>query len=95
MNNLKTEREETKQALENAYKTRPTPIDYQKKIITFQNALDALLDDNVSASEKNFLLKKCIDRIEYHRDKPEKITGKGNGRGWIKSPIYLDVKLLV
>ena len=95
MNNLKIEREETKQALENAYKTRPTPIDYQKKIITFQNALDALLDDSVSASEKNFLLKKCIDRIEYHRDKPEKITGKGNGRGWIKSPVYLDVKLLV
>lgn len=95
MSNLQTEREETKQALEHAYKTRPTPIDYQKKIITFQNALDALLDDNVSASEKNFLLKKCIDRIEYHRDKPEKITGKGNGRGWIKAPIHLDVKLLV
>jgi hypothetical protein len=95
MSDLQTERENTQQALENALKTRPTPVDYQKKIITFQNALDALLDDNASATEKNFLLKKCIDRIEYHRDKPEKITGKGNGRGWIKSPIYLDVKLLV
>ena len=93
MNDLQSDREKTKQALEHAYKTRPTPIDYQKKIITFQNALDALLDDNVSASEKNFLLKKCINRIEYHRDKPEKIMGKGNGRGWIKAPIYLDIKL--
>ena len=95
MNDLNTEREETKQALEHAQKTRPTPIDYQKKIVTFQNALDALLDDNVSAEKKNFLLKKCIDRIEYHRDKPEHKTGKGNGRGWIKAPIFLDIKLKV
>ena len=95
MSELQAEREETEKALEHAHKTRPTPIDYQKKIVTFQNALDALLDNNISASDKNYLLKKCIDRIEYHRDKPEKILGKGNGRGWIKSPIYLDVKLLV
>lgn len=95
LNDLQSEREETQKALEHAYQTRPIPVDYQKKIVTFQNALDALLDNNVSASEKNVLLKKCIDRIEYHRDKPEKITGKGNGRGWIKSPIHLDVKLLV
>lgn len=95
MNDLQAEREKTKQALEHAYKTRPTPIDYQAKIVTFQNALDALLDDNLSASEKNFLLKKCIDRIDYQRDKPEKATGKGSGRGWIKAPIHLDVKLLV
>jgi hypothetical protein len=95
MNDLQAEREKTKQALEHAYKTRPTPIDYQAKIVTFQNALDALLDDNLSASEKNFLLKKCIDRIEYQRDKPEKAKGKGSGRGWIKAPIHLDVKLLV
>lgn len=95
MSELQAEREETKQALEHAYETRPTPIDYQKKIITFQKALDALLDDTASASEKNFLLKKCIDRIEYYRDKPEHKTGKGNGRGWIKSPVHLDVKLLV
>jgi DNA invertase Pin-like site-specific DNA recombinase len=95
MNDLQAERDRTKQALENAYITRPTPIDYQKKIITFQNALDALLDNNISASEKNFLLKKCIERIDYQRDKPEKVTGKGNGRGWIKAPIQLNVKLIV
>lgn len=95
MSDLQAERDKTKQSLEHANKTRPTPVDYQTKIVTFQNALDALLDDNISASEKNFLLKKCIDRIDYQRDKPEKIIGKGNGRGWIKAPIHLDVKLLV
>ena len=51
MNDLKADREKTTQALEHALKTRPTPVDYKKKIITFQKALDALLDENVSASE--------------------------------------------
>ena len=95
MSDLKTERETTKKALEHAYNTRPTPVDYKKKIITFQKALDALLDDNASASEKNLLLKECIKRIEYHRDKPEKLKGKGAGRNWTEPPIHLDVKLLV
>ena len=72
-----------------------TPISYEAKRVTFQAALDALLDDEVSVAEKNHLLKKCIDRIEYHRDKPEKITGKGVGHQWTQPPIELVVKLLV
>lgn len=92
---LLVEREENKQALEQAYNSRPTPIDYEQKRITFQNALDALLDDNKSAAEKNQLLKACIDRIEYHRDKPEKVTGKGVGHQWTQPPIELEVKLHV
>ena len=95
MNDLKTDREKTKQALEHAYKTRPTPVDYKKKKITFQKALDALLDEKASAAEKNLLLKACIERIEYHREKPEKVKGKGAGRQWTEPPIHLDVKLLV
>lgn len=95
LSELKQEREETKQALEKALKNRPAPIDYEKKIITFQNALDALLDDKVSVAEKNLLLKECIDRIEYHRDKPEKLKGKGVGRQWTTPPIEIDVKLKV
>ena len=93
MSDLKTEREETTKALEQAQKTRPTPVDYQKKIITFQKTLDTLLDDNASASEKNLLLKECIERIEYHREKPEPLKGKGAGRQWTTPPIHLDVKL--
>ena len=95
MSDLKTERETTKKALEHAYNTRPTPVDYKKKLITFQKTLDALLDENASASEKNLLLKECINRIEYHRDKPEKLKGKGAGRNWTEPPIHLDVKLKV
>jgi hypothetical protein len=95
MSDLKTEREKTTTALEYANKTRPTPVDYKKKIITFQKALNALLNDNVPAAEKNLLLKECVERIEYHREKPEKLKGKGAGRQWTEPPIHLDVKLLV
>ena len=95
MNDLLAEREETKQALEHAHKTRPTPIDYEKKIVTFQKALDALLDDDIPATEKNALLKECIERINYHRDKPEKLTGKGIGNNWSQPPISLEIKLKV
>ena len=95
MNELKADREKTTKALEHAYKTKPTPIDYKKKIITFQKALDALLNDNVSAAEKNLLLKECIERIDYHRDKPEKVKGKGAGRQWTEPPISLNIKLKI
>jgi DNA invertase Pin-like site-specific DNA recombinase len=93
MDDLKSEREKTTQTLEHARNTRPTPIDYKKKIITFQKALDALLDDKVSVAEKNLLLKECIERMIYHREKPEKLKGKGAGRQWIESPISLEIKL--
>lgn len=92
---LTKEREETKIALEKAREVLTTPINYEKKRITFQKALDALLDENKSAAEKNHLLKECISKITYHRDPIEKVMGKGNGRGWIYPPIKLDVKLMV
>ena len=92
---LVKEREETETALEKARAAISVPIDYQKNIVTFQKALDALLDDKVSVAEKNHLLKACIERIEYHRDVPQRILGKGSGRQWTNPPIKLDVKLNV
>ena len=92
---IEKEREETETALNKAREEMVKPIDYEKQIITFQKALDALLDDKVSVAEKNFYLKDCIKRITYHRDPIEKVTGKGNGRGWIYPPIKLDIKLMV
>ena len=92
---LEKEREETEQAIEKARNEMVKPIDYETQIVTFQKALDALLDKNVSVAEKNFYLKTCISRITYHRDPIEKIKGKGNGRGWIHTPIKLDIKLMV
>jgi DNA invertase Pin-like site-specific DNA recombinase len=90
---LVKEREETETALAKAREAISKPIDYQIKKLTFQKALDALLDDEVSVAEKNHLLKACIDRIEYHRDAPQRMLGKGTGRQWVIQPIDLDVKL--
>ena len=108
---LLKEKEEVEEALSKAYEEMPKPIDYEEKIVTLQTALDALLDDNVPAEKKNKFLKACIYRIEYHRDKPERITNpekrvKVGGRSirpnalpvgasWTNPPITLDVKLKV
>lgn len=95
MTKLNTEREEAKKALEKAKLDSPKPIDYEKKLVTLHNALSALTDENMSAAEKNHFLKACIRRIDYHREKPEKLTGKGVGRNWTQPPIEIDVKLMV
>ena len=92
---LVKEREETEHALTEAHNAVETRVDYRTAIVTLQNALDALLDDEVSVSEKNKLLKACIQRITYHRDVPQRILGKGTGRQWTCPPIELDVKLKV
>lgn len=92
---LTKEREETEVALKKAREVISAPVDYEKKRATFQKALDALLDDNLSVAEKNHLLKKCIDKITYHRDAPQRILGKGTGRQYTEPPIKLDVNLKV
>ena len=89
------EREEVEQALKEAYDTKPTKIDYAQKIATFQNALDALMDDTKSALEKNRLLKLCIKKIEYHRERPTQLTGKGNFHKYSEEPIEIKVTLMV
>lgn len=73
---LLQEKEETKRALKNAYETMPEPIDYEAKIRTFRDALEALQNPDVSVELQNNLLKQCIERIEYHRDRPERLKSK-------------------
>lgn len=89
------EREETEKALAKAREKLVPPVDYEKLIVTFQKALDALLEDEVSVAEKNMLLKKCIKRITYHRDAITPILGKGSGKKRTAPLIKLDVQLLL
>ena len=99
---LQTEIKETQQALDNAYTETPPSIDYTEKIQRFTAALNALNDPNVEPQIKNRLLKACIERIDYHREKPQRerlMPGekKGmrlpSGGSWTSPPIILDVKL--
>lgn len=97
-NNLLTEREEIKSALCKAKESMPEPVDYQHKLYLFRDALDALNDNEMSPLAKNKMLKDCIDRIEYSKERPQRATDKGarmNKGGWSDPPFYIDVKLKV
>lgn len=92
---LTKEREEVEHSLKEARDSMPDPVDYEKKIVTLQTTLDSLMDDEVEASEKNRLLKTCISKIEYHRDKPERLKGAERKCQWSSPPIELDIKSLL
>lgn len=87
---LLKEKEEVQQALCKAYESMPEPVDYEEKVSHFSEALNALRDPDVDAEEKNRLLKVCIDRIEYSREKPQRVDG-----AWTSPPVMLNVKLRV
>lgn len=82
---LLKEKEEVKESMCNARKSMPDPVDYKEKLFRFKEALDTLLDPDADAQLKNKLLKDCIERIDYKREKPERIKNpekrtKKNGR---------------
>lgn len=91
-------------ALCEAKKSMPAPIDYEKKLYLFKDALETLQDENAAADLKNKMLKACIERIEYDKEKPQRLKrDKGEkkgerlpvGGGWTNPPIHIDVKLKV
>ena len=84
---LQQEIETTEKALKNARETAPKPIDYENSIKRFTDALNALNDDTVSAEKKNKLLKACIKRITYNRERPER-----SGSSLANIPIELDIE---
>jgi hypothetical protein len=102
---LQKEKADVQEALHEAYETIPESVDYVEKVQTFREALDALLDPERSAKEKNRLLKDCIERIEYNREKPVRLKKeKGVKRGeqftevggkWTNPDIQLEVTLRV
>ena len=85
------EKEETQQALCTARDTLPEPVDYEKKRATFYDALCALQDPTAPALQQNMLLKRCIDHIEYNRQK----KASDNRRWGTPEPLELDVHLRV
>ena len=70
---LLKEKEEVREAMCNARKSAPNPTDYEEKLYRFREALDALLNPEVDAQQKNRLLKACIDRIDYKREAPQRV----------------------
>jgi hypothetical protein len=73
---LLKEKEEIQDALCKAYESMPEPVDYEEKVVKFRDALEALKDPDVDAVVKNNLLKACIERIDYKREKPQRIKSQ-------------------
>ena len=73
---LLKEKDEVKEAMCNARKSMPDPIDYGEKVVRFRKALEALEDPERDAEDKNRLLKDCIERITYNRARPERIKSQ-------------------
>ena len=101
---LQKEREETHEKLAQLYNSMPEPVDYAERLTTFSEALEALHNPDVEPIKKNALLKQCIERIDYKRERPELIKRapgekKGEklkrGAQWTQPPIELDIKLRV
>lgn len=86
---LQEELAKTMEALCVAKDSVPPSIDYQEKIVRFTDCLTALKDPNVPASEKNMLLKACIEKIVYINNMESK---PGIGR-WSENIFNLDIFL--
>jgi hypothetical protein len=79
------EKESVSKALEEALNTIHEAESYEEKIYHFTDALEALRNPEVSAMQKNRLLKKCIKRITYNKTAPNGTRCSGD--------ITLDAKL--
>lgn len=83
---LAKEREDLQKQIEYLKNNTIKPIDYEEKIMMFSDVIKALKDMNVSAKQKNILLKHIIDKIEYTRDSK-------NRTKWDTSKPKLKIKL--
>ena len=84
--------EEVQQVLYDAMENTPEQVDLGERIVTFKAALNAIRDPNAPVKEVNELLKACIERIVYRR---EKYTAVGTPKGMTETPIELDFTLRI
>jgi DNA invertase Pin-like site-specific DNA recombinase len=89
---LVAEIEDLEHALCEAKDATPEPIDLGAKIVTLKAALAALEDPEAPVKQKNMLLKACIERITYSR---EKVGDFGHPKRGEEAPIHLDFVLRV
>lgn len=95
------EKEEVENALCKAKDSIPDPVNYEEKLYKFKSALEALNNPDIDVLKQNKLLKECIERIDYKREKAKRVTvdmagGKGKlktGGTWTNPPIEVNVKL--
>jgi hypothetical protein len=96
------EKQNLEKTLATAYNDVPEHIDYNDAIATLHEAIEKLGDSSVSASTKNKLLLKVVDKIVYHRPKairmtPEEAKEKNVklAGGWYCPDFELDIHLKI
>ena len=87
---LLREKQAVQQSLQEARTAMPSPADWQEKLARFTDALNALDTPDLSAAEKNRLLKACIEKIIYRR---EKLQRQKRAANWASPPVDLSVEL--
>lgn len=85
---LLEEREILLDKLQEAKVQEPVKIDYQEKIISFTDTVEALKNPDIDILQKNMLLKKCIKKITYTTDKEK-------GNRWRESTFEIDITPLI
>ncbi len=73
---LLKDRDEINDALCKAKESMPESIDYAEKLYRFKDALNVMQDPEADAQTKNRLLKACIERIDYKREKAQRIKSQ-------------------
>lgn len=68
---LDKEKQQLEDNLQELKSNVPEQIDYEEKIVQFHAAVEALEDPDMTAEEKNKLLKSIIKRIEFSRENDE------------------------
>ena len=86
--------EEIQHTLYEAKSSMPEPVDLGERIVAFKMALEALQDPDAPIKEVNKLLKDCIERIDYHRDRYSNPTGS-NLKGVKPTPIQMHFTLRI
>lgn len=101
-NRCEEEKANVEQALEDAYANRTEEVDYAERIVTLHEAIDYIMDDNISGEAKNKLLKTIIKRIDYSREpavrlSKEEAEGKGleTKNGWYTGDFVLETDFLI
>lgn len=73
---LVEERKVVQKSLDEAKDSAPKEVNYEERLVKFTDALEALKDPDLSIKEKNLYLREVIERIDYERPMPERITKK-------------------
>lgn len=92
------EKADVQRSLANARSSLPPDVTYyEERLQCFTDALNALHDSDIPAAKKNKLLKSCINRITYSRERAVRLVGvthsKSVGTPYSRTDIHLDVDL--